>query len=243
MQGRGRGNVAAERLCGALFVGLMTLKGYFYTNLGGTLVRKLTTRLGAQPIRAPRFRRPICSRFERAEPVLISTLRRRFKGCWPPPRTFHIASAIEVANVLRANEACRLNEQRSIQETKPQKSRLPTKVVSGSGRQLSLLLSDAPVCYITRILFRLPSEQRYPSKLLGSRVTRTCRSLTPNESSNRLFVLMFLTPLAWILIARQREWGYWRKGIVALGALVPLSIAAVMLSLMLNGAVAALKLR
>jgi hypothetical protein len=37
MQGRGRGNVAAERLCGALFVGLTTLKGYFYTNLGGTL--------------------------------------------------------------------------------------------------------------------------------------------------------------------------------------------------------------
>ena len=36
MQGRGRGNVAAERLCGALFVGLTTLKGYFYTNLGGT---------------------------------------------------------------------------------------------------------------------------------------------------------------------------------------------------------------
>jgi hypothetical protein len=57
------------------------------------------------------------------------------------------------------------------------------------------------------------------------------------------FVLMFLAPLGWILIARQREWGYWRKGIVALGALVPLSIAAVMLSLMLNGAVAALELR
>jgi hypothetical protein len=37
MQGRSRGNVAAERLCGALFVGLTTLKGYFYTNLGGTL--------------------------------------------------------------------------------------------------------------------------------------------------------------------------------------------------------------
>ena len=36
MQGRGRGNVAAERLCGALFVGLTTLKGYFYINLGGT---------------------------------------------------------------------------------------------------------------------------------------------------------------------------------------------------------------
>ena len=44
------------------------------------------------------------------------------------------------------------------------------------------------------------------------------------------FVLMFLAPLGWILIARQREWGYWRKGIVALGALVPLSIAAVLLS-------------
>ena len=38
MQGRGRGNVAAERLCGALFVGLTTLKGYFYINLGGTHV-------------------------------------------------------------------------------------------------------------------------------------------------------------------------------------------------------------
>jgi len=36
MQGRGRGNVAAERLCGALFVGLTALKGYFYINLGGT---------------------------------------------------------------------------------------------------------------------------------------------------------------------------------------------------------------
>ena len=35
-RGRGRGNVAAERLCGALFVGLTTLKGYFYINLGGT---------------------------------------------------------------------------------------------------------------------------------------------------------------------------------------------------------------
>ena len=41
MQGRGRGNVAAERLCGALFVGLTTLKGYFYTNLGGTLLAQI----------------------------------------------------------------------------------------------------------------------------------------------------------------------------------------------------------
>ena len=40
MQGRGRGNVAAERLCGVLFVGLTPLKGYFYINLGGTLIEK-----------------------------------------------------------------------------------------------------------------------------------------------------------------------------------------------------------
>jgi hypothetical protein len=31
-----KGHVAAELLCGALFVGLTTLKGYFYINLGGT---------------------------------------------------------------------------------------------------------------------------------------------------------------------------------------------------------------
>src|SRR4029077_1364393 len=36
MQGRSLGNVAAERLCGALFVGLTALKGYFYINLGRT---------------------------------------------------------------------------------------------------------------------------------------------------------------------------------------------------------------
>jgi hypothetical protein len=38
MQGRGRLNVAAERLCDVLFVGLTPLKGYFYINLGGTLL-------------------------------------------------------------------------------------------------------------------------------------------------------------------------------------------------------------
>ena len=40
MQDRGQGNVAAERLYGALFVGLTTLKGYFYINLGGTHTAK-----------------------------------------------------------------------------------------------------------------------------------------------------------------------------------------------------------
>ena len=57
------------------------------------------------------------------------------------------------------------------------------------------------------------------------------------------FVLMFLAPLAWILIARHRRWSYWQKGGVALGALVPLVIASVVLSLTLNGAVAALGLQ
>jgi uncharacterized membrane protein len=52
------------------------------------------------------------------------------------------------------------------------------------------------------------------------------------------FVLMLLAPLAWILIARQRHWGYLRKGGVALIALVPAMIAAVVLSLVLNGLVA-----
>ena len=41
MQSRGRGNVAAERLCGALFVGLTTLKGCFYINLGGTQFKRV----------------------------------------------------------------------------------------------------------------------------------------------------------------------------------------------------------
>jgi hypothetical protein len=37
------GDVAAERLCGALFVGLTALKGYFYINLGGTQRCNFTT--------------------------------------------------------------------------------------------------------------------------------------------------------------------------------------------------------
>ena len=57
------------------------------------------------------------------------------------------------------------------------------------------------------------------------------------------FVLMFLAPLAWILIARHRRWGYWHKGGVALGALIPLFIASVALSLALNGAIGALGLQ
>ena len=57
------------------------------------------------------------------------------------------------------------------------------------------------------------------------------------------FVLMFLSPLAWICITRHRQWGLWQKVAVAFGALVPLFIVSVLLSLALNGAIAALGLQ
>lgn len=56
------------------------------------------------------------------------------------------------------------------------------------------------------------------------------------------FVLMLLAPLAWILIAR-REGGYLRKGVAAVAALLPLSAAAVVLSVALNAGAAAIGLR
>ena len=54
MQGRGQGNVATERLCGALFVGLTTLKGYFYINLGGTHTAKKRSKTGPSTAAMPR---------------------------------------------------------------------------------------------------------------------------------------------------------------------------------------------
>lgn len=54
------------------------------------------------------------------------------------------------------------------------------------------------------------------------------------------FVLMLLAPFAWIAIARRREWPLWRKGALATAAIVPLCVAAVILSVTLNGAIAAL---
>jgi len=54
------------------------------------------------------------------------------------------------------------------------------------------------------------------------------------------FVLMFLAPLAWIPVVRQRRWGYRRKAAVSLAALVPLCLASIVLSLILNGVVDAL---
>ncbi len=57
------------------------------------------------------------------------------------------------------------------------------------------------------------------------------------------FVLMFLAPLAWIPMVRYRHWRYRRKGAASVIALVPLCIASIVLSVILNGAIAALGLR
>ena len=57
------------------------------------------------------------------------------------------------------------------------------------------------------------------------------------------FALMTLAPLGWILIARRRAWGWFRKGAVSLLALAPLSAGAIGMSLLLNGAVDALGLK
>jgi uncharacterized membrane protein len=57
------------------------------------------------------------------------------------------------------------------------------------------------------------------------------------------FVLMFLAPLAWIVIARRRDWGYAKKAVASIVALGPLIAAAVLLSLTLNGIIAAIGLR
>ena len=56
------------------------------------------------------------------------------------------------------------------------------------------------------------------------------------------FVLMFFAPLAWILIVRRRQWASYHKVGIAFGSLVPLFIASVVTSLLLNGMFAALGL-
>ena len=53
------------------------------------------------------------------------------------------------------------------------------------------------------------------------------------------FMLMFFAPLAWILIARKRQWASSRKIAIAFCSLVPLFIASIMTSLLLNGMLAA----
>ena len=57
------------------------------------------------------------------------------------------------------------------------------------------------------------------------------------------FVLMFLAPLGWILIARYRQWNYLRKIMASLITLLPLCLASIILSVILNGFVAALGLQ
>jgi hypothetical protein len=56
-------------------------------------------------------------------------------------------------------------------------------------------------------------------------------------------VLMTLAPLGWILIARHREWGYWRKGVISMVCLLPLGACAIALSVLLNAGVEAVGLR
>jgi uncharacterized membrane protein len=54
------------------------------------------------------------------------------------------------------------------------------------------------------------------------------------------FVLMLLAPLGWILIARKREWHLAPKLVMAFAMLIPLILASIVLSLVLNGLIAAL---
>jgi putative membrane protein len=57
------------------------------------------------------------------------------------------------------------------------------------------------------------------------------------------FVLMFFAPLGWMLIARQRTWGYLKKGLVAFAAIFPLGASAAALSWALNHAIGLLGLQ
>ncbi len=57
------------------------------------------------------------------------------------------------------------------------------------------------------------------------------------------FVLMFIAPFAWIWIARHRAWGYGRKIAGAFAGLVPLMLAAIVMSVALNSAFGALGLK
>jgi putative membrane protein len=57
------------------------------------------------------------------------------------------------------------------------------------------------------------------------------------------FVLMLLAPLGWILIARQQQRSGGWKAVMAVAALVPLAVAAVLLSVLLNGMVSMLGLK
>lgn len=57
------------------------------------------------------------------------------------------------------------------------------------------------------------------------------------------FVLMILASLAWIIVIRKQQWGYQQKIIVSLIAIIPLIICSVILSIILNSAIAAIGLQ
>jgi len=57
------------------------------------------------------------------------------------------------------------------------------------------------------------------------------------------FALMFLAPLVWIWIAQNRDWHFGKKLGLSVVSIIPLSVASVVLSSLLNGAFAALGLR
>lgn len=80
-------------------------------------------------------------------------------------------------------------------------------------------------------------------RLLGRIIKRTVYYEIPLLNYIGWFVLMVIVPLGWILVARRRQWGYWKKGVVAVAGLVPLSVAAIAGSVLLNAVVAALGLR
>jgi hypothetical protein len=54
---------------------------------------------------------------------------------------------------------------------------------------------------------------------------------------------MGLAPFGWIFIARQRTWGGVIKVLASITAIVPLGMAAVALSVIINGALDALGLK
>jgi len=57
------------------------------------------------------------------------------------------------------------------------------------------------------------------------------------------FVLMGLAPFGWILIARQHTWGGVKKVLASIVTIVPMGIAAVVLSVIMNDALDALGLK
>jgi uncharacterized membrane protein len=52
------------------------------------------------------------------------------------------------------------------------------------------------------------------------------------------FVLMFLSPLAWIIINRQQQWGFAKRIIASIAAIAPLIVCSALLSILLNRLIA-----